>query len=312
LEPERPKTEKPPEALLLERGAILLPKGTLQIEPSFEYTYYSANRIAISGLTIFEAIIIGIIEVDSLKRNILTGALTARYGVIDRLQFDARVPFLYRQDQEILGVGTANQRERTTDNANIGDVEASLSWQALIGRAWVPDLILRADGRFPTGEDPFDIEREPVQGRPGELRLAKPPTGSGFYGAGPGLTAVWRTDPVVFFAGTRYTFNLSRDVGSGFGKIDPGDSLEWFVGLNLAVSERVSLNLSFVDKITWGTTQNGRSVPGSSFNDGRLVLGASIGLFPQATLVINAGVGLTQESPDFQFTVSVPFSFKLF
>ncbi len=309
-EAERPKPEAPREALLLEVGAILLPKGTLQLQPGFEFTYLSSNRVAISGLTIFNAIIIGLIEVDSLRRDILTGSLTTRYGLLDRLQLDVKIPYVYRKDEEILGVGTTDVRERTTSNNSLGDIDASLLWQALIGRGAVPDVILRVDGTFPTGEDPFEIPLEPV--RPGERRLTKPATGTGFYGVGPGITAVWRSDPVIFSTGFKYTFNLPRNVGGDFGEIDPGDTIEWLVGLTLAVSERVAINLSFVDKLIGSTTQNGREIPGSSFNDARLVLGTSIGLSSDITLLASVAIGLTTASPDFQFTVSLPIVFKLF
>lgn len=302
------------EALLLEVGAILLPKGTLQLQPGFEYSYISSSRVAISGLTILNAIIIGLIEVDSLRRDILTGSLTARYGLLDRLQLDVRIPYVYRKDEEILGVGTADVRERTTSNNGLGDIDASLLWQALIGRGAVPDAILRVEGTFPTGEDPFEIPLEPV--RAGERRLTRPATGTGFYGVGPGLTLVWRSDPVVFSTGIKYTFNLPRNVGAtvggNYGEIDPGDTLEWVVGLTLSVSERVAINLSFVDRIVGNTTQNEVEVRGSSFNDGRLVLGTSIGLSSDITLLVSAAIGLTTASPDFQFTVSLPIAFKLF
>lgn len=305
------------EALLLEAGAILLPKGTLQLQPSLEYSYLSTNRVAISGLFLFDAILIGVIEVDSLRRDFLTGSLTARYGLLDRLQFDVRVPYVYREDEEVLGVGTTSQRERTTSNNNLGDMDASLLWQALIGRGAVPDVILRAEATFPTGEDPFGIPTEDVEGRAGsEKRLTKPPTGTGFYGVGPGITLVWRSDPVVFSAGFKYTFNLPRNVGvtvgGNFGDIDPGDTIEWLVGVTLAVSERVAINLSFVDKLFGSTTQNGSEVPGSSFHDARLVLGSSIGLSSDITLLVSVAAGLTTTSPDFQFTVSLPIAFKLF
>ncbi len=305
------------EALLLEVGAILLPKGSLQLQPSFEYSYLSSSRVAISGLFLFDAILIGVIEVDSLRRDILTTSLTARYGILDRLQFDVRVPYVFREDQEVLGVGTDSQRERTTDNNGLGDIDASLLWQALIGRGWMPDTILRVDATFPTGEDAFGIPTESVPGRAGsERRLTKPPTGSGFYGVGPGITLVWRSDPVIFSTGFKYTFNLPRDVGvtvgGNFGEIDPGDTIEWVVGVTLAVSERVAINMSFVDKIFGSTTQNGREVPGSSFNDARLVLGASIGLSADVTLLVSVAAGLTSTSPDFQFTVSLPIVFNLF
>ncbi len=305
------------EALLLEVGAILLPKGSLQLQPSFEYSYLSSSRVAISGLFLFDAILIGVIEVDSLRRDILTASLTARYGILDRLQFDVRVPYVFREDQEVLGVGTDSQRERTTNNNSLGDIDASLLWQALIGRGWMPDTILRVDATFPTGEDAFGIATEDVEGRPGsERRLTKPPTGSGFYGVGPGITLVWRSDPVIFSTGFKYTFNLPRDVGvtvgGNFGEIDPGDTIEWVVGVTLAVSERVAINMSFVDKIILSTTQNGREVPGSSFNDARLVLGTSIGLSSDITLLVSVAAGLTSTSPDFQFTVSLPIVFNLF
>jgi len=305
------------EALLLEVGAILLPKGSLQLQPSLEYSYFSTSRVAISGLFLFDAILIGVINVDSLRRDFLTASVTARYGLLDRLQLDVRIPYVYRNDEEVLGVGTTEVRERTTSNNNLGDIDASLLWQALIGRGAVPDAILRVDGTFPTGEDPFSIATEDVEGRAGpEKRLTKPPTGTGFYSVAPGLTLVWRSDPVIFSTGIKYTFNLPRNVGvtvgGNFGEIDPGDSIEWVVGVTLAVSERVAINLSFVDKIFRSTTQNGREVPGSSFNDARLVLGTSIGLSSDVTLLVSAAAGLTTFSPDFQFTVSLPIVFKFF
>ncbi|MCI0484727.1 MAG: DUF3187 family protein [candidate division NC10 bacterium] len=308
LEPERPKSEKPAEALLLEAGAILLPQGILQVEPSIEYSHWSTNDIAISGFTVFEAIVIGTIRVDELNRDIVTGALTLRYGILDRLQADVRVPVLWRQDQEVLGVGTTDETERTIDNFNIGDLEASLSYQILNERGWVPAVITRVRARFPTGENPFEIATEDVQGN---LRLTKPPTGSGFYGVGPGATLVWTSDPVVFYVGGTYLFNLERNF-TGFGDINPGNSFEWLAGINIALSERVALNVTFIDQINWSTDQNGVEVAGTSFNDGRVVLGASISLSPNTTLLVGAGIGLTDDSPDFTFTVSLPITFKLF
>jgi hypothetical protein len=310
MEAEHPPVEKPREALLLERGAILLPRGTLQLEPSFDYLHSSSNRVAISGFTIFEAIVIGTIRVDKLSRDIVTTALTARYGLLDRLQVEARVPYLYRTDQEVLAVGTAQAQERTTAALGLGDIQASAAWQALIGRGALPDVILRLQGTFPTGKDSFEIETESIGA--GTRRLKEPPTGSGFYSLAPSLTVVWRSDPAVFFASTRYAFNLERTVGDGFGTVDPGNTFEMSVGINIALSERVGISISFLDQITDSTTQNGVRSPGTSFNDGRLVLGTSIALGPRVSLIVSAAVGLTQESPDFQFTTSFPMTFKLF
>jgi hypothetical protein len=311
VEPERPKPQRPQEQLLLERGAILLRRGTLQIEPSVDYSHFSSDRVAVSGFTIFEAIVIGLIRVDKLDRDIVTPALTLRYGLLDRLQLEARVPYVYREDREILGAGTAAQNERFVTGSDLGDVEASILGQAFIGTDVLPDVILRLRARFPTGVSPFEVETETVPGAPGGTRLKEAPTGNGFYSIAPGLNLVWRTDPVVFFVGGAYAFNLEEDQGQ-FGKVDPGDTVEIFAGLNLAVSERVAVNMSFVNQITGSTKVNGRRASGTSFTDARLVLGTSVALTPNVSFLLSVGAGLTRESPDYTVTVSVPISFNIF
>jgi hypothetical protein len=307
-EPERPKPQKPQEQLLLEQGAILLRRGTLQVEPSIDYSHFSSDRVAISGLTVFEAIIIGLIRVDKVDRDLVTGALTLRYGLLDRVQVEARVPYVYRQDREVLAVGTGEERERTVNGYGIGDVEASIFGQAFIGSEALPDVILKVRGRFPTGKSPFDVETEQTAGG---TRLKELPTGAGFYTINPGITLVWRTDPVVFFIGGGYSFNLQREFGR-FGKVNPGDTVEISAGLNLAVSERVAVNLSFVDQITGPTTQDGNKRSGTSFTDARLILGSSVALRPNMSLLLSVGVGLTRESPDYSVTITLPISFFLF
>jgi len=310
-EEQRPESKKATDQLLLERGAILLPAGTLQVEPSIEYSHISANQIAISGFTIFDAIVIGNIEVDDLSRDIATAALSARFGVLDRLQIEGRVPYLYRRDEEIFGFGTNNQDDFSSSNNGLGDVEAGVSYQLLIGDGEaIPDVIVRGHGRFPTGEDPFEIATVDL----GNNRsvLEEPPTGSGFYGVGGGATLVWRVDPVVFFAGGDATINLKRTINTAIGEIDPGDTYQGFGGVNVQLSELVSLNLSFVDQFTTESEQNGIALVGSDLNDARLVLGTAVGVGQNASLTFNAAAGLTKESPDFVFTVSLPISFSLF
>lgn len=309
-EEERPQSEKPMELLLLEAGGILLPSGRLVLEPAMDYEHVSGNKINISGFTIFDAIVIGTIRVDSLQRDIVTPQLTARYGVFDRVQVDANVPYVYRRDTTIRGVGTNNVTEQTITGTAIGDVTGTVEWQPIVGHGSLPDTILRMSVRAPTGTSAFEIPTVTV-GAGGETQLTEAPTGTGFWGAGPGVTAVWRTDPVVLFAGGAYTFNFSRTFPT-FGKIDPGDTFQYFGGLNFAVNEAVSLNMSFVDQITDSTTQNGVLSPGTSANDARLILGTSVGVSKYLSLLISAGAGLTDQSPDFTLTVSAPITLDIF
>ena len=312
-EEERPKSEKPTQLLLLKAGGILLPSGRLVLEPAVEYDHISGNRVNISGYTIFDAIVIGTIRVDSLQRDIVTSEMTARYGLTDRVQLDFQAPYVHRSDTTVRGVGSGmNVTENTVSGNGLGDMEGTVEWQPVVGHGSVPDTILRATFRAPTGKSAFEIPTEPVPGgNPGETQLTEAPTGTGFWGVGPGVTAVWHTDPVVLFMGGSYTYNMSRTFDT-FGKIDPGDTYEFYGGMNFAINEAVSLNMSFIDQITDSTKQNGMTSPGTSANDGRLILGTSIGLAPDLSLLVSAGAGLTDQSPDFTLTVSAPITLDVF
>jgi hypothetical protein len=213
----------------------------------------------------------------------------------------------------VIGVGTADEFERDATNYNIGDMEVAALWQPILARRWIPNMVLNVRARFPTGEDPFGIRQKQFRDdETGEtvIRLSKPPTGNGFYGISPGFTTVWRTDPAVLFFGGNYTVNIPRTFGSGFGRIDPGDQLSFFAGVNVSLSERLALNLSFSDTQTFDTKQGGRTTPGSSFNDARIVLGTSLNL-GNRSLVVAAIAGLTEQSPDVQVLVRVPFTWRL-
>ncbi|MBW2290594.1 MAG: hypothetical protein JRG90_22640, partial [Deltaproteobacteria bacterium] len=157
---QRPKSERAIDQLLVEAGGILLPNGALQVEPGFEWTHFTDSSVTIAGLQIFNAILIGTISVDRLDRDIYTTSLTARYGLFERFQIEGRLPFVIRQDSEIIGVGSADQFENKTDNYNIGDFEISGLYQPLLGRGWIPNLVLNLRARFPTGEDPFGIPQK--------------------------------------------------------------------------------------------------------------------------------------------------------
>jgi hypothetical protein len=305
---ERPKSEKPLEPLLLERGAILLPQGVLQIEPSLEYTRYSSERVAVSGLTVFEAIAIGRVSVDKLSRDLYTAAVTARYGLLDRLQVDMRIPYMNRQDKETIGTGVPGAIDHNTHGSDIGDIDASLMGQALRGQEAIPGVILRLRGRFPTGTHAFEIPTEVIAGN---TRLKEAPTGAGYYSVAPGFTLTWRSDPVVFFSGANYSFNLERTFGTR-GTVNAGDTVEIFLGLAVAVNERIGLNMSFLDGVTGSTKVNGVTQSGTAFNDGRLILGTSIVVSPTSTVSVSAGAGLTRESPDFTLTIGLPTTLKLF
>jgi len=201
-------------------------------------------------------------------------------------------------------------------------------------------MVLRARATIPTGESVFQIPL--VQGlnqtNGAETDLVRAPTGGGYYSIEPGFTAVWRSDPLVLFVGGSYahTFPTSHYVtglttyspdpvthklvathsSHDYGILDPGEVFAFNAGVNFAVNERASLNFSFVDQYSTYTRQrsaHGRyaTLYGTSVNDARLGLGASFGLTDNVALVVNAGVGLTDQSPGYTFAVSLPITLPL-
>jgi hypothetical protein len=312
---ERANSERQADALLVDAGGVLLPRGTVQIEPGFDWTAISSDRVNISGFVVFNAINIGTITVDDINRNIYNTSLSARAGLGHRLQIEGRVPWQWRIDRETRQVGTPNAVEREWDGSDVGDAELTLSWQPISANDWVPAVITRVRTRFPTGKSVFEIPTVPVPPPPGqttpgaERRVPeRASTGSGFYSVNPGATMVWRVDPVVLFAGGGYTYTFGRTFNGA--KISPGDVIDGFVGLNLALNERVSFNTSFAASQTYGTRVVGRKQLGTSATDARLSVGSSIGLTDRVSLVMGANVGLTDESPDFSFSFSLPITFQ--
>jgi hypothetical protein len=311
---QQPETfEKPREQFLLEAGGILLPPGVLQIEPSVQYTHVSANQVSISGFTIFDAIVIGTIDVNKLDSDIIQGEVTARLGLPFRTQVDVAIPGIYRRDTETFGVGTSTATDSTIEGTGIGDITAGIEWQPFLGHGWIPDVVLRVLGVFPTGKSAFDVGTQQINigGGTMETRLKQSPTGSGFYTVEPGFTALWKFDPVAIFAGGTFKHSFERTFGNA-GTIQPGDTYEFVSGMNFAINDQVALNLAFDDQIVTSTTQNGVKVTGSAFNDGRAIIGASVGITPNITLLGSLEIGLTQQSPDFVAELRLPITISLF
>ncbi len=306
------KVEEETETILVQSGGVLIPKGTLVIEPSLNYSHFSRNIISISGSIFYEAITVGQIQVEEIKRDIINGMLTFRYGILDRLQFNLQVPYLYRHDRVVLPAGTGTSTlgpESNSEGHGLGDIQGRIDIHALRGSGWLPDVIFNVQGKSRTGKDPYGLETQTVEGvtLPKEL-----PTGTGHYGVSGGFTLVKASDPVVFFGTVNYYWNFERNVGGTFGEIKPGSSIEYVLGMAVALSERIAMNLSFQNVFTSATKQNDTKITGSDLNAANVLLGASYRLSKYVSLYVTGGIGLTRDSPDFQIQVNLPITIPLF
>ena len=110
-----------------------------------------------------------------------------------------------------------------------------------------------------------------------------------------------RHDPLVFIGSASYGTTFERD------DIDPGDQLGFSVGALLAASPetslRVILNQTFVNELEIGD----RAIGGSDQVFGTLNFGASSIIGRGKFLDLTAGIGLTDEAPDYSVGISVSF-----
>ncbi|WP_298270890.1 transporter [Geobacter sp.] len=310
--PEQSPEAKPPEiAPIFEQPGILTPRRTLVLEPSFQYSLSSTRRIALIGYTYIPAITIGFIDVRSVTRHTYVTALAARYGLTNRLEVEARVPYIYQSETSTTRPFTQqNDREDVFDaeGNGIGDVEFGLRYQ-LNQPSTGPYFTASLRAKAPTGKNGFEVPIDPATNLQTEL-----PRGSGFWAVQGGLTALFPSDPAVFFGGVSYTWNIERNVGvvngRDFGTIDPGDVVEFNFGMGLAINEKASFSIGYDHSIIGKTRINNQFFADiQNTYVGTLLFGYSYKLFENTNINLSLGVGVTEAAPDVQLTLRVPVSF---
>ena len=320
---EQPETgaqeedRRPPEIQAIpELGGVLTPRGILQVEPSIEYTNSAVNRFTFRGIEVVEAVLLGVIEAEDADRDAIRGAATFRYGVTNRIELEALVPYVYRNDRITTLVdpeGTELPRSATDerDGMGLGDVEFAGHYQINEGRDGWPFFVGNLRVKANTGEGPFDVDRD-ATGVPTELA-----TGSGFWGVEPSVTVIFPTDPAVMFANVGYTFNIAEDIdktigNAFFGNVDPGDTVGISFGLGLGLNERSSLTLGYQHDFIGRTTTeiDGMEFESNTLDVGSLLFGVSYRLSDSVRANLNARVGVTEDAPDVRLTFRLPISFQ--
>jgi hypothetical protein len=325
----RPPSEpnrQPQVAPIFEAPGVLTPRGKLVFEPSLQYGYSSSNRVALVGYTVIPALLIGLLDVREVKRNTTSAAATFRYGLGNRFELEAKVPYVYRSDATVsreLFTGTSSERAFNTSGKAVGDVEIAGRYQLNEGGVEKPYFIGGLRFKSRTGRDPFQVVTdcqtrclgENVTGTGLPLDL---PTGSGFYSLQPSLTWLMPSDPAIFFGSFNYTHNfkrsnVSRTVLSGekewLGDVKPGDVFGFNFGMGLALNEKASFSIGYDHNSVDRTRQAGQVIPGSvRMQLGTLLLGYSYRLTEKRTLNVSVGAGLTRDTPDVTLMVRMPFA----
>lgn len=301
--PEAPDESRPPEiAAIFDRPGVLTAKGALVVEPSLQFTHSTSKRLFLLGYSILPALHIGPFELRDVRNNAYTAALATRYGLTNRLELELKIPYVYRSEEssshryvtpDSLSVIESND---SREGYGLGDVEFGLRYQLnqpRTGPYYVAGLRIKSD----TGEDLFDVDEDEL------------PTGSGFWGLQPSLTAIFASDPAVFFGGVNYLWNIERNIG-GYGKIDPGDAYGFNFGMGLSLNEKAAFSMGYEHSVISRTRQDGEVMPGQvNIHVGTFQLGYSYRLSDRTNLNLSLGLGVTEDAPDVQLTLKAPLTF---
>ena len=210
--PTATEKPRPPEIPRLSEtvGGVLTKKGNIVFEPSLYYAYTSNNRVFLDAFTFIPAIAIGLIDMREVKRHSFIGTLGTRYGVTDRLELEFRLPYVYRDDSQRsrpVSIGAGIDETFNATGSDIGDLEFAGRYQLNSGANGWPIIVGNVIATAPTGKSPFEIRSVQAQGVPGATFPTELPTGSGYFSFQPSLTALYPTDPAVFFGNLSYSYN---------------------------------------------------------------------------------------------------------
>lgn len=261
------------ERTLVEQGALLLDFGTAEIQPNFSYTRREVER-----------------ELPwKRRRDEFETSLTARLGLPFDSQLDVTFPYQYVDQSEVIPDPDAAGIEVARSGSGYGDIRVSLGKTLLReGRSW-PDLVARAFWDTATGK--FSDDGVFLNGDFNEI--------------GGSLTALKRQDPLAFVGSVSYEHTFEND------NVRLGDEFGFSIGAFLAASPETSLrfllNQSFADDHRRG----GEVINGTDATASTLSIGAASLLGRGVLVDISAGIGLTEDAPDYTVQLSVPIRFDL-
>lgn len=296
---------------LFSEPSIMTPKGTFVFDPYLQYVYNSSDRLSVIGFSVLNAVLIGEINVSQSNRTNWIVNLGGRYGVTNRLEVEARVPYIYRTDDTLARsiASTAQNELFSADGNGIGDIELAARYQLNAPRDDGAFYIAGLRFKSRTGKDVYEVEYDPLFNLPTELA-----TGSGFYSLQPSLSGVLPSDPVVFFGGVNYTWNIKRDVNEMvgtelIGEVDPGDSFGLNFGMGLSLNERSSFSVSYEHTWIGKSSFEGIENKGLDVQLGTLQTTFAYRLNKTTNLNLTIGAGLTEDTPDTTMTLRLPMKF---
>lgn len=293
----------------IKRGGLLLKGGEIESDLTFTYAHFSENQLVIEGFAILPVLVIGEVNIEKIKQDILMASATWRYGLTDRIQLEARLPYRYHYQRFFRPDIAVGQEEETNQSHGVGDISASLLFHLLNEEAATPHVVAALTFKSAIGDSVFDIDP-----RNGEI-----PMGTGFYSLKGSLSFVKTADPAVVFWNLGYTHNFSRKDNIFLAtqdpetkeitytetktKLSPGETFEMGFGVAYAISYKLALSTQYQHSITVKTKKDGKFVSGTFLNAGAIRIGgvwawSNMKKYHLRSIDLSTTFGVTVDAPD--------------
>ncbi len=272
------------ERTLTQTGALLLPRGQIDFEPSVTYlrreTTVNQLQEPASGYYVFYP--------TQVKRDEVTGNLALKIGLPWESQLELGLPYNFVHQSTLADFGTLG---RTTSSANangLGDFSIGIAKTLTHERGWRPDVIGRLTYIVGNGQ----------QSNNGVVLAGGSPA------AQVQVVALARQDPLAFVGSLYYQKAFTKN------EIKQGDQAGFSLGALMAASPQTSLLFAFSQTFVQKLQLNGVNVPGSEQTIGMLNLGASSILAKNVMLDATLGVGLGADAPRYVIQLTLPIRFN--
>jgi hypothetical protein len=277
LEVDEQAAQRALERTLIQGGTLLLPTWRIQFGPSISY---SLNQTEFPVLVEDgDALLLGSHDVE---RTAVNANLALQVGLPFGSQLELGLPYQWVDEESrprIQGAPFGQTIER--NGKGIGNLRVGLAKTFVRERGSRPDLVGRITWDSGSGD-----------------RTDNGLSIGGYESLAGSLSFIKRTDPLVFFGSASYrTFFADED-------LEPGDQFGVSFGTALAVSPSSSLyasvNNQFLNESKFDTEQ----IAGSDISSFVLSLGASTVVSRRVLLNLTAGIGISEDAPDYSVRLS--------
>lgn len=258
--------------LFLRRAAVVLRKGEYEVEAGVGYQRDSRDLLGI---------------VKATQRSFAV-PLSLRYGLADRAEVSATVPFVHTSSE-------VNDSETVERNRKTGLGDFGLGFKYVIfeeTEKW-PAVIVSLGGRAPTGEDPYGANATGLE------------PGAGHWSVTPGLFFVKEDEPVVLFGGIGYTHQFPRSVDSV--TLRPGATFDFSIGMGMAINRRTSISAQVMGAYALEGDGEHESFSTAAQEPWYLRMGVTRRTSKSVYVEPSIAFGLTDDAPDFIFGLSLVY-----